>query len=57
MAQVIMDHAVSRCFGTSLAPIDMSITHLLGWTFSHQRAAQRATLEPFGWKATSQESL
>jgi len=35
----------------------MLIPHLLSWTFSHQRVAQWATLEPFGWKATSQESL
>ena len=35
-----------------MAPRDiLSITHLLGWTFSHQRAAQRVALEPFGRKS------
>ena len=57
MAHNILGQDMSWCFGTSLAPIDMlSFTYVLGWTFSHQRAAQQATVKPLGHRATSQES-
>ena len=62
MAQLIMDHGVSRCFGTSLAPASRTLSRIrtlirFGMRFTPKEKGPPHRSEPFQSKADDASSL